>query len=66
MFNLKILKATGQIEFAEQAVVVKESAGHVKVSLIRKNGASGEATAKLDTYDITATNRVDYEGFKGF
>ena len=59
------MSATGQIEFSQLASTVKESEGHVSVTLIRKNGASGIATVKLDTYDISATNKVDYEGFKG-
>jgi hypothetical protein len=36
------------------------------VTLIRKNGGLGVASVKIETYDISATDAVDYEGFKGF
>jgi hypothetical protein len=36
------------------------------VTLIRKNGGLGVASVKIETYDISATDAVDYQGFKGF
>ena len=58
-------QASGEIEFANQALTVHENEGEVVVTLIRTNGASGVATVKLETYDITATDTIDYAGFKG-
>jgi hypothetical protein len=54
----------GEIAFADQNLTVNESDGSVDVKICRAGSANSEACVTIETYDISATNKVDYVGFK--
>ena len=55
----------GTFQFKKRAVVVKESAGAVNLSISRTGGADGEVTLKWMTKDKNAVSGKDYSGGSG-
>lgn len=54
----------GVVNFSAKVYSIQESTSVAKVRLIRSNGSSGRALVKLSTNDISARNKVDYDGFE--
>ncbi len=54
----------GEIQFASEKMMVNESNGTAEIKIIRLGGASGQVGVTVETYNLTATDRVDYVGLK--
>lgn len=55
----------GEVEFANNSYVVKESAGQFTATVERKNGADGVVSVKYRTHDINSIAGKGYQGNKG-
>ena len=55
----------GILSFEKRGLLVKESSGFVRVTVVRRRGASGEVGIKWRTIDRSAINGRDYLGGSG-
>lgn len=55
----------GILSFEKRGLLVKESSGFVRVSVVRRRGASGEVAIKWRTIDRSAISGRDFKGGSG-
>lgn len=55
----------GILSFEKRGMLVKESSGFVRVTVVRRRGASGEVGIKWRTIDRSAISGKDFKGGSG-